>query len=246
MNLLRTVLASMACIAFAAPAAAQQSFLMDFDGPSGIIIPSASPDGGPDDPEFGSAVLGYYNGDPGPNNPPFPRAGNQNWDITFSPEALAICAPFPPITTQDDCSGNFPKPPSGVSAVGTVAEGITSFSFSVTPGLYVSKLSFDYTNGGAGSDPAVVLFSNGAQLGNPLVLTTCTGGFCWASYEVSAEDLARGLVTSVQFQGQPNLVAFDNIAVTTAAIPEPSSYALMIGGLALLVGVARRRTSAAG
>ena len=90
MKPISVALCALAGIAFSAPAAALD-FMMDFDGPSSFIIPSAAPDGGVLDPDIGSAVLGYYNGDPGPN-PPFPREGNQSWGTTFSSSALAVCS----------------------------------------------------------------------------------------------------------------------------------------------------------
>lgn len=228
MNLLRTALAGAACLALAAPAAALD-FTMTFDN-----IPVAVGPPPPPDQELGSAVLGFYD-----NDPVYQRAGRQPWNISFSADALAICSS----ALNQDCSGNFPAPPSGDSAVGTVSSDF--FEFAVTPGLYVQQLSFYYTDAGQGSDPGVVLFSNGSQLGNPLQLGTCVGAFCeWKPYTVPSADLAQGLVTSVRFLGKANMVAFDNIAVTTAAIPEPSTYALLLGGLALVAGVARRRRGA--
>ena len=199
---------------------------MDFDG-----IPVALPSPPAPDQQLGSAVLGYYNKDP-----LYGRDGAQPWNIVFSETALAICFDG----SGDDCSGQFPAPPSGNSAVGTVRAEY--FEFTVTPGLYVQKLSFYYTDAGQGSDPSVILYSNGAQLGTPLTLTPCVGAFCaWRQYTVSGEDLARGQVTAVRFLGTPNSVVFDNIAVTTTPVPEPATYALMLGGLALMAGVARRR-----
>lgn len=225
MNLLRSALAGAVVLAAAAPAMALD-FTMDFDN-----IPVAVPPPDPPDQELGSAVLGYYN-----NDPVYQRDGRKPWNIVFSEQALAICYGG----AGDDCPGQFPKPPSGNSAVGTVTADF--FEFSVTPGLYVQKLSFEYTDAGQGSFPSVILYANGTQLGTPLTLTPCIGAFCeWKSYTVSGEDLARGQVTAVRFLGTPNSVVFDNIALTTAPVPEPSTYALLLGGLALVVGAARRQ-----
>jgi hypothetical protein len=221
----RLAFGALALAMVCAPAMAQGSFTMDFDG-----IPLAVPAPPQPDQTFGSAVLGYYNGDPG-----FGRTGNKAWDVTFSDEALAICAQF----NDEDCKGNFPTPPSGNSAVGSVST--SSFTFFVSPGLYVSSLSFYYTDAGSSSNPGVRLFSGSTEL-LTLALTPCPGGFCpWREFEVPQSDLAGLPVTAVAFLGTPNAVAFDNVSVTTTPIPEPSTYALMLGGLALLAGLARRR-----
>jgi hypothetical protein len=207
------------------PAMAQGSFTMDFDDIPVAVGPPAPPD-----QTYGSAVLGYYNGDP------VYGRGGPFWDVTFSDEALAICAQ----AIDEDCKGNFPGPPSGNSAVGSVST--SSFTFFVSPGLYVSSLSFQYTDAGASSNPGVRLFSGSTEL-LTLALTPCTGGFCpWKQFEVPQGALDDLPVTAVAFLGAPNSVAFDNVSVTTTPIPEPSTYALMLGGLALVAGLARRRT----
>lgn len=225
MNLYRLVFSALALGSFSASASAL-SFVMDFDN-----IPVAVGPPTPPDQVFGSAVLGYYNNDPFYN-----RTGRQDWDVTFSDEALAICYRAAGRT----CRGNFPPPPSGVSAV--ASESSSSFSFFVSQDLFVSKLSFYYTDAGTGSNPGVRLFSRGTEL-LTLALTPCPSGFCaWKEFVVPQNALDGAPVTSVAFLGTANAVAFDSISVTTTPIPEPSTYALMLGGMALLAGIARRRT----
>jgi hypothetical protein len=125
--------------------------------------------------------------------------------------------------------------------VGSVSSA--SFTFAVSPGLYVSRISFYFTDAGSGSNPAVRLFSGGTEL-LTLALTPCPGGFCeWKQFEVPQTALDGLPVTAVAFLGTANSVAFDSVSVTTTPIPEPSTYALMLGGLALLAGIARRRKS---
>ncbi len=224
MKTFRLAFAALALAVVSAPATALD-FTMDFDD-----IPVAVGPPTPPDQTFGSAVLGFYNGDP-----VYGRTGSELWDVTFSDEALAICASF----DNEDCKGNFPTPPSGGSAVGSVST--SSFTFAVSPGLYVSRLSFYYTDAGSSSNPAVRLFSGGTEL-LTLALTPCPGGFCeWKQFEVPQTALDGLPVTAVAFLGTANSVAFDSVSVTTTPIPEPSTYALMLGGLALLAGIARRR-----
>jgi hypothetical protein len=233
MKNLRLAFAVLALSAVSAPAVALD-FTMDFDN-----IPSAAPFGGPDDPDSGSAVLGYYSGDVG-TNPPFPRAGAIQWDTTFSPDALAICS-FP--QAGGDCQGLFPEAHSGVSAVGAIEA--TSFRFDVSPGLFVSKLSFWYNAGGSGSRPAVELFSGATSVFSQALaecLNPGQGGFCgWKEYQVPNDALFGKLITGVAFSNAPGKAVFDDVSVSTTPIPEPSTYALMLGGLALLAGLARRR-----
>lgn len=224
MNLTRIALATLICIGFSAPAAALD-FAMDFDD-----IPVAVGPPPPPDQVFGSAVLGFYNGDP-----VYGRVGSEFWDVTFSDDALAICSS----SVSQSCKGNFPLPPSGNSAVASVSSN--SFSFVVSTGLYITKLSFYYTDAGTNSFPGVRLFSGGTDLGT-LTLDPCPAGFCpWKQFIVPQDALDKAPVTSIAFLGIANQVAFDSVSVTTTPIPEPSSYALMLGGLALLAGFARRR-----
>lgn len=224
MTLHRLTFAALALAVVSGPASALD-FTMDFDD-----IPVAVSPPPPPPQDFGSAVLGFYNDDP-----VYDRAGKEAWDITFSDEALAICARV----LAQACKGNFPAPPSGSSAVGSVSSD--RFTFVVTPGLYVTQLSFYYTDAGSGSNPAVRLFSDGTEL-LTLALDPCPAGFCdWKQYTVPQSALGGLPVTAVSFLGTANSVAFDNVSVTTTPIPEPSTYALMLGGLALVAGIARRR-----
>jgi hypothetical protein len=229
MKIHRLALSALALAALSAPALAlAEEFTMTFDG---IPVAVGTPEPPPQD--FGSAVLGFYN-----NDPDYNRDGKQPWNVTFDANALAICG-------QDlgpSCAGIFPAPPSGISALGWV-EG-ESVRFEVTGGLYVSKMSFAYSDEGTGSGFAVRLFSGTTELLTLSNFTPCGSPFCdWRTFTVPQDDLAKGLVTGVAFLGAANSVVIDDIAVTTTPIPEPSTYALMLAGLALVAGVARRRAS---
>lgn len=228
--------AALALGLLALPASAQV-FTMDFDGPGagGIakaVPPPALPPG-TGDQAFGSAVLGYYDNDPG-----YERAGRQAWNSTFSPNALAIGSLQDP-----DGAGNFPTAHSGLYAVGTL-DG-TSFEFRVAKGLVIAELSFWYDAGGAGSNPGFVLYA-GSDMVAAASLDECsnpTQGFCgWKQKVVAPADLANQMITRVSFSGAANKVVFDDIAVTAVPVPEPSTYALMALGLSAFAALRRRRS----
>lgn len=235
MNSIRIALCSLACIAFSAPAAALD-FTINFDN----IPPAGTPAEGPGS-AFGSDILGYYNGDPGAA-PTFPRAGNQLWDVVFVPDALAIAS------ASAGGAGQFDFAHSGSSAAGSLQ--VDGVSFELTPGLYIAGMSFWYNAGGPGSDPAVQLYAGGLNVfSQALTLCANTGGdgFCgWVEYQVSdqvLQDFASNgqAITKVVLGSAANGTVFDDVFLSTAAIPEPSTYALMLGGLALVAGIARRR-----
>lgn len=235
MNTLHRALAAAALAALVLPAAAQV-FTIDFDGPAGAGIAKAVPPPdlppGTGDQFFGSALLGYYNGDPG-----YERDGRQTWNTTFSPTTLAIGSLQDP-----NGQGNFPKAHSGLYAAGTVSE--PAFDMRVNPGLVVSSLSFWYSAGGTGSNPGLALYA-GENLVASVSLHVCSrtvGGFCeWEQYAVAPDQLAGQRITRVAFAGTPNKVVFDDVAVTAVPVPEPATYALMAFGLALVGAAVRRR-----
>lgn len=73
--------------------------------------------------------------------------------------------------------------------------------------------------------------SNGDQTNpnsNRLVTLTFTGADRWN-------------VTGLTFSSTGNAFEFDNVNVTTAAVPEPASWALMLSGFGAIGGAIRRR-----
>ncbi len=200
-------------------------FTMSFDN-----IPFATPSPPAPNQQFGSAVLGFYNGDP-----VYQRAGAQDYGVNFSDNALAICEKT---SINDPCSGIFPSPPSPPSAVGLVTG--TSFDLELIAGLFISKMSFSYGQTGTGSNTAIELFSL-SQSVFTINLGGCTDtGFCWQDFSVPQQNLDGSLITKIVFSSNQNSSVFDNIALSTAPIPEPSTYALLLVGLAV-VAAARRR-----
>jgi hypothetical protein len=222
---------ALALAALVLPAKAQV-FTLDFDGKkppsqgSGIAMAAGVPG-----QDFGSAILGFYNGDP-----EFNRLGNEAWNTTFGSGALAIGS------LQAGGQGNFPTAHSGWYAAGT--EG-SSFHFDVRPGLVISKLAFWYNAAGTGSAPGFALYSDGDLVAGPKDLDECvnpTQGYCgWKEVPVTESDLAGQRVTRVVFLGTPGQVVFDDVSVTAVPVPEPASYALMALGLMVVTAFGRRK-----
>lgn len=51
-----------------------------------------------------------------------------------------------------------------------------------------------------------------------------------------------GLIDKIEFHGDYDGYAFDNLTYVTAAVPEPETYVLLLSGLVLVGGIARRRS----
>lgn len=223
MSPFRTAIAALALSGMAVPALALD-FTMDFDG-----IPVAVGDPPPPDQTFGSAVLGFYN-----NDPVYNRAGAQPWNVTFNFSALAIGS------SASGGEGNFEEAHSGCCALGSVSEA--NFGFELTEGLMLTALAFYYNADGTGSNPAVRLFANGLSVYSQALDECSGGGFCgWTPFKVPDDAFFGQLITRVEFSSTPNKVVFDDVSVSTAPIPEPSTYALMLLGMAALARMARRR-----
>ena len=230
MKNLRSALICAASLVSSLPAMAGQTFTMTFNG-----IAKAVGAGAPDQ-QFGSAVLGFYNGDPVYN-----RDGAQNFGVTFTDNALAIC----PSDVAEDCKGTPPASPKGGSYVGTVNS--ESFDFTLAgDGLHLSDLNFYYYIFAENAAPSVRLFSGSKFI--EVKLPVAEGLFKWTLFAGLVPPLDEDdKVTSVQFLAKTNSVVFDQITVTTTtggSVPEPSGYALLGTGLALLAGVSRRRLRA--
>jgi hypothetical protein len=118
------------------------------------------------------------------------------------------------------------------------------FAFSLTADssdLTLGDFSFDYNTGGL----TAYLFSDQAGFANVSdaigsVSTASTGGSgsaVWDTYSISLTSLNDVTVGStvnfrLYLEGTGNETQMDNITVSTAAVPEPSAYALLVGMLA--------------
>jgi hypothetical protein len=112
-------------------------------------------------------------------------------------------------------------------------------TFDTAFGASMSSLSFDV----AGFAPTTLRAydSNGAQIFEQAVDLT-RGAFTdpgvYARYDIAS---TTGISRFTFDGGAAGNTSIDNINVSTSAVPEPASIALMLGGLGLLGGLARAR-----
>ena len=122
----------------------------------------------------------------------------------------------------------------GASETLTAAKGLTSMSVYIgSPDAY-NSITF-YSNSFAGGSQTLT----GAALFNP---NANFGGNQGLGVEANY-DFGGAKVSKVVFGSTANSFEFDNVA-GVAGVPEPATWALMIGGLGLM-GVALRRRSVA-
>ncbi len=176
----------------------------------------------------GAPVADYYNG-----------GGGTNYGVSFSPATLAL------IDADAGGGGNFANEPSpstimffldANNAILNFAAGFTTgFSFFYTSSTAATVSVYDDVNGTGNLLGTLTLSAQHTDrcTGDP------TGTFCnWTAVGVAFGGLAK----SIDFGGTANQTGFDNITFGSdrPVVPEPSTYALMLAGLAS-VGVAMRR-----
>lgn len=164
--------------------------------------------------------------------------------IEFSPATLAL------VDADAGGGGNFANEPSGDTimffldannAILNFSAGFdTGFSFFYTSSTAATVNVFDGINGTGTLLGSLNLMAQHTQNcgGDP------SGTFCnFTAVGVSFAGIAR----SIDFGGTANQTGFDNITFGSAtpgnAIPEPATWAMMIGGFGLVGGAMRRRAS---
>ena len=114
--------------------------------------------------------------------------------------------------------------------------GAISISFGPTN---VSSISFNFATAGGADTDTLTVFEGTTFVGSSTFSSTVpSGGF-------NGEGIASftGLFNNIAFASNKNdVLAIDNVTVTSAAAPEPASIALLTAGLGL-VCLARRRAS---
>jgi len=145
-------------------------------------------------------------------------------------------------------SGSVPTPPPACDIVALNAGGLKTITF--TQAVVNPLLAVASWNGQAAvvfSSPIEVLSQGQGYWG--VGTLTATGNTLAVSGEGHGVIRLLGTFTSVSFtDGSENwhgiTVGAQEIAPAVGVVPEPATYALMTGGLAVLAAVRRRRTAA--
>ncbi|WP_372786883.1 PEPxxWA-CTERM sorting domain-containing protein [Phenylobacterium sp.] len=226
------VLAAAAVLAFASSAHATVVTL-DFDG-----INTSGPS---DAVQILNFYAGGFSGDrtaPGPN-----------FGVTFTPNAIAGCELGQPCSRGDFLASGSPSGPNvmgfniGGPAIMNVAGGFADLSLSYASELAASVEIWSGLDGGGDLLATIGLLAEPNGSGQP----GCERQAILCPFRSARSDFA-GVAHSLKFVGVVQSTAFDDITIDanlpTAGVPEPASWALMIGGFALTGAALRRRRAA--
>ncbi len=167
---------------------------------------------------YGSDVNGYYAGGTADDG-----TAGVNWGVSFvNVTGLSNDADFTYYAGAPSPVGTAYAHDNAYMNVGAGVDGNLSFFYSTPIAVTGAIKAYSGLNG------------TGALLG-----TFDLGANSGESYDTWNSVTLRfdGVAQSFDFTGSANVVGFDNIS----AVPETASMAMMLGGMALLAGLARRR-----
>lgn len=188
-------------------------------------------------------ILEFYNGGTSSDG-----TTGTNYGISFGDNALAICLNSTTVFCSNTSRGGLAPGSdkgglfflSGTQTFMNVAAGFdTGFSFNYVSYSYSGSVNvYDGANG-TGNVLATLNLSPNAG--------SCPGysaGFC--PFSPSGVSFA-GTAYSIGFAGVANQIVFDDVTFGSSVpgVPEPETYALMLGGLGIVGYMARRRKATA-
>ena len=225
------VAALLATTVMAAPAAAQ-TVVLDFEG-----INATYPSG------F-AAIGDFYNGGTSSDG-----TSGADLGVSFSDNALAICLNTPGVQCSNTSRGGLGDPSSQQGGLFFLTGTETFLNYSAG---FEEGFSFFYASPTVAGSVGVYDGLNGT--GNLLAtlnlgttpsscdIPTYLAGYCPF---VAAGVNFTGIARSISFAGAANTIVFDDVTFGSATpgngVPEPASWALMIGGIGAAGGALRRR-----
>ncbi len=195
-------------------------------------------------------ILEFYNGGVSSHG-----TSGTNYGISFGSNALAICLNTPGNSCSNTSRGGVGDPASALGGLFFLQgdETFMNIDAGFDTGFSFNYVSLSYTG-------SVQVFDGLDGTGNLLASLDLSpnAGACGSSYSADFCPFSpigvtfSGIARSVSFGGVANQIVFDDITFGSdvpgdpGAVPEPASWALMIGGFALVgAGMRRRRTAVA-
>lgn len=224
-----TSLAALAAVGMATPAIAA-TVVLDFEG-----VNSTYPSG--------FAFVGdFYNGGTSSDG-----TSGTNYGVSFSGNAQAICLNTPGTSCSNTSRGGEGDPGSQLGGLFFLSGSETYLNYA---GGFDTGFSFYYAAPNTPGSIGVYDGLNGtgnllATLALGLTPSTCTGLGVYCPFEPIGVSFS-GTAQSIAFAGVANFIVFDDVTFGSAtpgngAVPEPATWAMMIGGFGMMGAVMRRR-----
>lgn len=178
----------------------------------------------------------------------FDSAPNQYWINSYSEAGFTMSlGPAEGLGTIQESVGYWNGNGTGRMLTWSNQSSVSGFSLTSSTNQLFSLNGFDFGNGyvAGNNDFDSITVTGINNLGNSLVAQIAHPGLGILSHQFS--NWTNLVSATFVAHGSNNRAIFDNIEVNgVAAIPEPETYAMLLAGLGLMAGVARRRKQAAG